>query len=585
MSRNIIFFSILLLIGSFSFPIGGAELDFSFFLGAKEEHFDFPPIISDEGRILVAFEVLRRLSPYNTYSEKFIQVGPAQMEAADSFGDSPEAGSEGNVVENVEAETQDANSISIKRIKASPAILQANLPESFRLGKEEWHLLFENGSFFLADKAGSPVAKLYLKAGKFLYIPESGLSMLGFRLAYFPEKHVFGLVGKILSSKWDASSSSLILSTLVPATASLTRLGDGQILLQLFGCSADFAPNISLPKDVARKLSIDSGTNNNVNIKFEQAQETGYKLHAEKEPFTYFRIEFQNHFELVSYERASTGEIALNVQFSRATPIKSSFITAPDRLVLDFPGAIYEEATKRIEVGIGSVKEIRIGQFQKEPPTVRVVVEMSKSLSWRILPKEGGRRYFVQFLRRGLKGSAVMLDAGHGGSDTGAIGVSGIYEKDITLIITRLVEQKLRSSGIVTLMTRSEDRFVSLGERGDLANSLLPTVFVSIHANSMEDPTFSGVMTFHYPGSEAGNLLARLIQKRLVEMTGSIDRGVRTANFFVLRETAVPAVLIEVGFMTNSFEESKLKDPSHQQNIADAITRGILDYLQVASGL
>ena len=225
-------------------------------------------------------------------------------------------------------------------------------------------------------------------------------------------------------------------------------------------------------------------------------------------------------------------------------------LVSPNRLVLDFPGAIYDQATKYIDVGIGSVKQIRVGQFSTKPPVVRVVIEMKRALRYRVLKQGEGEKYYVQLYSKERRKAVIMLDAGHGGSDTGAIGVTGVYEKDITLPVTLALADSLRNLGYEVELTRDTDRFASLGERADRANELLPMIFVSIHANSIEDPAFSGVMTFHFNGASEASALADSIQRQLLASTGAVDRGVRTANFFVLRETVVPAVLVEIGFLT-----------------------------------
>ncbi len=590
--------SLLLLM--LSFTLSGAEVNYSLELGTKREVFDYPPILTLDGQVYFALNTLTRLEKFETYREKSYLVGPVKIQDENNVESQEEVISPQSTSDSLSEDGNyddsdkngdaiiDVGKVSIEVRKRSqiekPGLIEGEIKE-FTLGARTWQIIRKRDGAFLSTGDGSIVTQLVVKGESIYYIPEGFLSNLGLMLAYNPATSEFTLLGIILSARFDAQRNSLMIRTLLPANGYIQRLKEGEIGLRLRGCFVPEVQKVDIPKEIAESVTIANLFDGEVMFTIKQKEQTGYKLYAEEEPYTYFRLEFENHFTLVSYDTVSSGEIALNIEFSKATPIKQSYITNPDRLVLDFPNAKYDEATKRIEVNIGGVREIRVAQFNDKPATVRVVVEMTRRLNYRILPQEGGRVYYVQFHRGELRGAPIMLDAGHGGSDTGAIGVSKVFEKAITLMVTKRVAQKLRAMGFNVYMTRSDDNFISLGQRADLANSLLPAIFVSIHANSIEDPTFSGIMTFHFKDSEPGRLLANLLQKRLIEFTTAMDRGVRTANFYVLRETVVPAVLVEIGFMTNAYEESKLKDPSYQDRVAEGLSRGIFDYLQMTGGL
>lgn len=173
----------------------------------------------------------------------------------------------------------------------------------------------------------------------------------------------------------------------------------------------------------------------------------------------------------------------------------------------------------------------------------------------------------------------VVLDPGHGGKDPGAV-VDGIMEKDINLAIALLVQDNLAGrEGVVVSMTRDQDTYPTLTQRAEYANELDADLFVSIHANALEDDTtYAGVMTFYHPDKPDSKNLARLIQTSVLETTNAIDRGIRSENYVVITETDMPAALVETGFMTCPEELSLLVDPGYQAKLAEGIAAGILAF-------
>lgn len=170
----------------------------------------------------------------------------------------------------------------------------------------------------------------------------------------------------------------------------------------------------------------------------------------------------------------------------------------------------------------------------------------------------------------------VVLDPGHGGEDPGAV-AGEIYEKDINLAIALLIRDNLAGQeGITVSLTRDDDSFPSLTDRAEFANKERADLYVSIHANALDDETYSGIFTFYHPDKRSSKKAAELIQSAASTASGAIDRGVRTENYAVLRETDMPAVLVETGFMTCPEELALLIDTEYQAKIANGITEGIL---------
>lgn len=173
----------------------------------------------------------------------------------------------------------------------------------------------------------------------------------------------------------------------------------------------------------------------------------------------------------------------------------------------------------------------------------------------------------------------VVVDPGHGGPDPGAIGIGGLRETDAVLSISKQVAALLERQGIRAVLTRQDERDLDLEPRVDLADRVNATVFVSIHANSFSAsrPDVNGLETYYY---DSGYNLAKTIHQSIMETTDMRDRGVKQANFYVMKYSSMPAVLVEVGFVTGRDDARRLSDANGRSQLASAIAQGILRYLQ-----
>lgn len=173
----------------------------------------------------------------------------------------------------------------------------------------------------------------------------------------------------------------------------------------------------------------------------------------------------------------------------------------------------------------------------------------------------------------------VVLDAGHGGTDHGAI-YHNISEKDVDLSITLQVGKLLETAGYRVHYTRSDDTYVTLADRAEQANLLEADLFVCIHANAFpQKPEINGLETYYLSGKEQSKALAASIQKQVLSATGCTDRSIRTANYYVLKNTTMPGVLVETGYLTNTAEAAKLNTAAYQAKIASGIAAGVQAYL------
>jgi N-acetylmuramoyl-L-alanine amidase len=174
---------------------------------------------------------------------------------------------------------------------------------------------------------------------------------------------------------------------------------------------------------------------------------------------------------------------------------------------------------------------------------------------------------------------SILLDAGHGGSDPGCQ-YYGVDEKDITLAVTKDLGRILQSKGYQVVYSRSDDTYVSLEDRSDMANDLDVTIFVSVHVNAAAALSANGIETYYWgSGTADEKTLATLVQEAVIQATGANDRSVRTANYWVCRKTDMPAILVETGFLSNTAECANLSSDSYQQKLAQGIANGIVAFL------
>ena len=179
----------------------------------------------------------------------------------------------------------------------------------------------------------------------------------------------------------------------------------------------------------------------------------------------------------------------------------------------------------------------------------------------------------------------VCIDPGHGGPDPGAVSPSGIQEKKITLTVAKRVAEYLRRAGVKVALTRDKDMELVAGNdsaaelyaRAKVANNAKADFFLSIHCNAASTSDAEGFELYHYPGSTKGAMLATKIAAAYAMASGLKKRKVASANFQVLRDTAMPAVLIELGFLTNKADCALLREPAFQDKIALGIAFGILN--------
>jgi N-acetylmuramoyl-L-alanine amidase len=310
----------------------------------------------------------------------------------------------------------------------------------------------------------------------------------------------------------------------------------------------------------------------------------------------------------------------------------------PERLYIDVDGVwVGNRFDSGIPVGDGLLQGIRIGQNTRRG--IRVVVDLMHYQRHRIVTLAHPDRLVIDVfgprkeddgldapgggpmrLPVGLRSiQTVVLDAGHGGHDPGAIGVGGVREKDVTLALARALGPRLVARGFRVVMTREGDRFLELEERSALAEASRGDLFVSLHANAARRRSVHGIETYYLDenherhsltvaarenGVPRGDVdalqrtvaklrvaevspqsrrLAQLVQRQIVSGLPKLyqpvsDLGAKKGPFYVLFLSSMPAVLVEAGFLTNSTEASRLANPRYVEALAEQIAQALARY-------
>lgn len=179
----------------------------------------------------------------------------------------------------------------------------------------------------------------------------------------------------------------------------------------------------------------------------------------------------------------------------------------------------------------------------------------------------------------------VVIDAGHGGHDPGKVGVNDALEKDINLQIAQKVKKHLEKNGIQVIMTREDDvmedtKLEDMKKRVALINEIKPAITVSIHQNSYSDASVKGAQVFYYAGSEVSKGAASLMQEEMRKVDTENTRQIKSnSDFYMLKKTEVPTIIVECGFLSNPGEAEKLTSEEYQEEMAQAICSGIMTWL------
>ena len=324
------------------------------------------------------------------------------------------------------------------------------------------------------------------------------------------------------------------------------------------------------------------------------------------------------------------------VDGTKETEYKVSVISNPQRIIIDIQNAwVSPNVKKATNIDSRFAKAVRIAQHDSS--TVRVVIESSMGKNnYKVFALKGGTTAYrvvmdlgkvgggsknsgIDFTPQtkpssttgsntnkgdtvgttpsgtstepaftpGLKGKIIALDAGHGGSDTGAIGPTGVTEKGVTLRVAKALQKLLQAEGATVLMTRTTDTEVSpkkanasdveeLQARCDVGNDGNADIFISMHMDSFTNSTPSGTTGYYYTkGSRASQRLAQYVSEGVVTALGTGNRGTKSCNFYVVKHTDMPATLVEMAFISNDKEEKLMNSEAGINRAAEGILNGL----------
>ncbi|NHN28676.1 N-acetylmuramoyl-L-alanine amidase [Paenibacillus agricola] len=297
-------------------------------------------------------------------------------------------------------------------------------------------------------------------------------------------------------------------------------------------------------------------------------------------------IEVKNE-SLTTVQGISIVNEQLIVRLSGAKAVPNAVISkTASSIQIDIPNAKLDSALKLNTSGEGivsgnsnSISKTRYLLFSKESSIVRIIIDLKSKvdlqpsvansatqLAWSFVPAK--ERY------------TVVIDPGHGGKDTGALSVTSRLEKDFVLAMgTKVFNLLAKEPKIEAVLTRNKDTFVELEGRAAIANDRTADLFVSIHGNATTKEEIEGVETYYY--SEKSLAFAKLMHEKIVKASGFSDRKVKQSGFYVIKNTTMPSLLLELGFLTNRAEEEAMFTDALQNKVAASIVAGIKEQLNI----
>ncbi|MTV48376.1 AMIN domain-containing protein [Heliobacillus mobilis] len=275
--------------------------------------------------------------------------------------------------------------------------------------------------------------------------------------------------------------------------------------------------------------------------------------------------------------KSGAGIFSLDITGAANVTYKAFELSNPHRLVVDLSNVATDISKGNLPVTGGPVNGVRLGI--RDDGGIRIVYDLAESdtgtrIKYTISQTATG--ISVDFDRKALR---IIIDPGHGGKDTGAIGNAGVQEKDVVLSVSLKLASALKAMGIETILIRSDDTFVELEDRAELSHDKAPDLFLSIHVNSADSPEAHGTETWYRYDEYAD--LASVFEKDLAVGLGRTDRGIKKGNLWVLKPEEVPSILVELAFVSNGEEEALLKSQDFQNKAVSGIVKGIRDYFKL----
>lgn len=291
-------------------------------------------------------------------------------------------------------------------------------------------------------------------------------------------------------------------------------------------------------------------------------------------------------FNYVSYTSNQTS-FDLSIPGIPNNLVITDYIAQNNQLIISFDNTLIDIPIGKYNINDNFISTIEI---EKTANTSILIINLNKKIIYN--REESSPYYKINAISENTtplnpSTKTIVIDAGHGGKDPGAISVFGDKEKDINLSIALKLESLLKQRGYNVIMTRRNDVFVDLYERPKIANDINADLFISIHANSTLSNSVNGLEVLYCPATESSNKstdqypLAKTIHDSIISSTGINSRGIKKrSDLVVLRLTNMPAILIETAFLSNPDDAQRLVDNSFQEKVALGIANGVEEYFK-----
>lgn len=417
-------------------------------------------------------------------------------------------------------------------------------------------------------------------------------------------------INKVTSIVWD--NNSLIINTKNKISYAEAKLKEpDRLVIDLLNCSLENKKiEREYKSDLGEIITISEPSNSQVRIIFSgiaSINRKSYLTNNERTLITRIarinpefeeskilenkeQTQLENYipgkFKDISIEE-SDDKTEITILATKSIKYNTYILKNPDRFAIDLLNILPPDFVLPKLNPTKLVSNIRIGRAASGMEATRVVIDLThEDLDIDVNPTLVGNKLKIKFKinkqkeelrkRAGIK---VVVDPGHGGYDTGA-SYGGYEEKNINLIISEKLKKYLEGYGITVFLTRDDDSFLSLAERVEITNSIRPNVFISIHGNALVTSRgIHGVETYYW--TSQSNKLAFLIHRSILENIKIPDHYIRKARFYVIKYTSSPAVLAELGFLSNPYDRHLLTNLNTQDQYAKALTKAILKFLDI----
>lgn len=297
------------------------------------------------------------------------------------------------------------------------------------------------------------------------------------------------------------------------------------------------------------------------------------KIHVEGEPF-----------KAILYQEIGWTSSTFTLKGSTVTKYNVDYQLAPSVINITVPKTDIDLELVSLKIEDHIINTMKIKEYGNN---YNVELRLEDGVEYKLLSSERGKDLILELNNRDAKyrEMLIVIDPGHGGTDPGAISsINNMKESEVVLDMSLKLNQLLAETGFRTYMTRvdnlNNNSKLSLQDRSDIANALEADLFISVHANSFTSSSVNGIETYYEPNDMASKKLAEIFQSQLINDLNMNNRGAKSANYFVLRNTNMPAVLVESGFLSNPSDAAKLASDTYKNQIAQSMVEATIKYFE-----